>query len=82
LPALFSLLEQTPTHGRLLGQGIYKIRLAIASKGRGKSGGLRIISWQKESSDVLVLLVIYDKGDKEFVSDKEIRLLIKQFSED
>jgi len=79
---LFSLLEQTPANGKLLGHGVYKMRLAIASKGRGKSGGLRIISWLNESSDVLVLLSIYDKGQKESVSDKEIKLLIKQFSED
>ena len=38
-------LEENPTLGTSLGNDIYKIRLAIISKGKGKSGGARIISF-------------------------------------
>ena len=34
-------LRQNPTQGINLGNGVYKVRLAIASKGGGKSGGGR-----------------------------------------
>lgn len=40
-------LEQNPTFGTSLGNDIYKIRLGIISKGKGKSGGARIISFVK-----------------------------------
>ena len=39
LTALFIELEANPTLGKALGNGIYKIRIAIASKNKGKSGG-------------------------------------------
>ncbi len=37
-------LEEYPSQGTALGHDCFKIRLAIASKGKGKSGGARIIS--------------------------------------
>ena len=37
LASLFSELEVNPTLGTALGHGIYKIRLTIASKNKGKS---------------------------------------------
>ncbi|HYV94228.1 MAG TPA: addiction module toxin RelE, partial [Chitinophagales bacterium] len=41
---LISVLETNPFEGSALGKGCYKIRLAIKSKGAGKSGGGRVIS--------------------------------------
>lgn len=38
-------LSQNPNQGTPLGNQVYKIRLAIASKGVGKSGGARVISF-------------------------------------
>ena len=35
-------LRQNPTQGNDLGSGVYKVRLAIASKGGGKSGIRRL----------------------------------------
>ncbi len=35
-----------PTSGTSLGHNLYKIRLAIASKGKGKSGGARVITFE------------------------------------
>jgi len=36
-------LKENPVQGNSIGNNCYKIRLAIASKGKGKSGGARVI---------------------------------------
>jgi mRNA-degrading endonuclease RelE of RelBE toxin-antitoxin system len=41
---LIEVLEQNPKKGTSLGNNCFKIRLSIASKGRGKSGGARVIT--------------------------------------
>lgn len=41
---LVDSLEENPEQGTALGKNCYKIRLAIASKGKGKSGGARLIT--------------------------------------
>jgi mRNA-degrading endonuclease RelE of RelBE toxin-antitoxin system len=40
--ALVASLEKNPQQGVSLGNGCYKIRLSIASKGQCKSGGARV----------------------------------------
>jgi mRNA-degrading endonuclease RelE of RelBE toxin-antitoxin system len=40
---LFTTLETNPESSIPLGNNCYKLRLAIASKGKGKSGGARVI---------------------------------------
>jgi len=37
-------LKESPIQGKPLGKDCYKIRMAITSKGKGKSGGARIIT--------------------------------------
>lgn len=57
-------LIRNPNIGTDLGGGKHKIRLAIKSKGRGKSGGLRIITLVvtvELSNTCINLLTIYDK---------------------
>jgi len=44
LAILFEILAENPTQGIALGNNCYKIRLAISSKGKGKSGGARLIT--------------------------------------
>ena len=44
LAKLFDSLETDPTQGINLFEDNYKIRLAIKSKGKGKSGGARVIT--------------------------------------
>ncbi len=39
LAKLLENLYENPTYGTALGNNFYKIRLAVASKGKGKSGG-------------------------------------------
>jgi len=65
-------LSENPEKGIPLGNNVYKIRLAIASKGRGKSGGARVITYLKTEQGNIYLLSIYDKGKKDTISDKEI----------
>lgn len=55
----------------------YKIRMAIASKGKGKSGGARIITFVYILEKTIYLLSIYDKSETVTISDKELRELIK-----
>ena len=56
--------------------------MAIASKGKGKSGGARVITYnlqQVSEEEVLITLMsIYDKSDMENVSDAYLRSLVKQ----
>ena len=75
-------LEKNPYGGESLGHHTYKNRMAIASKGKGKSGGARVITYnlqQVNDEEVLITLMsIYDKSDVENVSDAYLRSLVQQ----
>lgn len=73
---LIDNLEKEPTQGKHLGNNIYKIRLAIKSKGKGKRGGARIMTQVKVVNKTVYLFSIYNKGEKDDISDKEIQNLI------
>jgi hypothetical protein len=77
LADLFELLEKKPLQGISLGKDCYKIRLAITSKGKGKSGGARVITCVRITSDKVFILSIFDKSDKEDISDKDLIELLK-----
>jgi len=51
-------LQQDPLQGTVLGNKCYKIRMAIASKGKGKSGGSRVITYIQVSQTIVYLLSI------------------------
>lgn len=80
LQALINDLANDPTKGISIGHDCYKIRLAIASKGKGKSGGARVITHVFFKNDTAYLLSIYDKSEIDNLSDKEILELLKQIS--
>lgn len=65
-------LLETPTLGTPLGNDCYKIRMAISSKGRGKSGGARIITYVQVIEKDIFLVAIYDKSEVGSISQKEI----------
>ncbi|MBR2185105.1 MAG: type II toxin-antitoxin system RelE/ParE family toxin [Prevotella sp.] len=71
-------LMQNPMQGVELFGGARKIRLAITSKGRGKSGGARVIIRVRIVQDELQLLYIYDKADMGNISDIYLRELLKR----
>ena len=79
LAELFTKLEENPTIGTPLGNDIYKIRLAIASKNKGKSGGARVLSFIKVTQTTVLLFSIYNKGEVDNLPDKEIKELIKDY---
>ena len=75
-------LEENPFGGESLGHHTYQNRMAIASKGKGKSGGARVITYnlqQVNEEEVLITLMsIYDKSDIENVSDAYLQSLVQQ----
>ena len=76
--ALIEELEKNPEKGTPIGDNCFKIRLAIASKGRGKSGGARVITHIYIENDTVFLLAIYDKSEQADISDKELRELLAE----
>jgi len=79
LDGLFESLENEPVQGKPLGKDCYKIRMSITSKDKGKSGGARVITCVKITTDKVFLLTIYDKSEKEDISHKELNELLKLF---
>ena len=77
IETLISSLEQNPLQGEPLGKDCYKVRMSIASKGKRKSGGSRVITCVKVVDQYVYLLTIYDKSEKENISDKELDELLK-----
>ncbi len=75
---LLRSLFENPMQGVELTGGARKIRLAITSKGRGKSGGARVIIRVRIVNDELQLLYIYDKADMDNIGDAFLRKLLKQ----
>lgn len=73
---IFSL-ENYPTQGIGLGNNCYKIRLKIASKGKGKSAGARVITCVKVVEENVFLISIFDKSEKENISDSELTEILK-----
>ena len=64
-----------------MGNNCFKIRLSIASKGKGKSGGGRIITFVKVLETTVYLLTIYDKSEQENINDKDLEELLKWIPE-
>lgn len=77
LSALINALAEEPEQGTPLGNNFYKIRLAITAKGKGKSGGARVITYVKVIATTVYLSAIYDKGEKSTISDIELKSIFK-----
>src|ERR1700742_3065927 len=72
LSELFVSLEKDPTLGQPLGNNCFKIRMAISSKNKGKSGGARVITYVQIVDETIFLLSIYDKSDTDTITDDEL----------
>ncbi len=70
-------LTKNPAIGTSLGNDVYKIRISIASKNKGKSGGARVITFVKIFAETVFLLSIYNKGEKDTISNEEVNTLLK-----
>ena len=74
-------LRQNPTMGTPIGYSCYKIRLAIKSKGKGKSGGARVITHYYIHGETVYLLSIYDKAEQESIPEEMIAELLHEVEE-
>jgi mRNA-degrading endonuclease RelE of RelBE toxin-antitoxin system len=82
-------LTANPKMGTSLGNDCYKIRLAVKSKGKGKSGGIRVITHLIAKVKVddsglikLYMVYIYDKSKFESISIKDIKKMIADIIEE
>ena len=73
--SLAEALAEDPDLGTDIGGGLHKIRLAIRSKNRGKSGGARVITVVRVVRETVYLASIYDKSEVETLSDEELLAL-------
>jgi hypothetical protein len=69
------ILKANPKTGSDLGNGIFKIRLAIKSKGKGKSGGYRVITYLQTDKEI-TMIYIYDKSEEASITKKDIQKII------
>ena len=76
---LVKSLKEDPTQGIGLGNNCYKIRIAIASK--GKSGGARVITYVKVTEQSVYLLTMFDKNEQESIADNDLLSLLKWIPE-
>ena len=74
---LIESLKTEPLQGTPLGDGCFKIRLSIASKNKGKSGGARVITCVYVADKEVYLLSIYDKSERSTLTDKELVELVE-----
>ena len=74
---LIDELEENPEKGTHIKNGVYKIRLAVKSKGKGKRGGMRVMTQIKIVKEKVYMFSIFSKGEKNDISDKEIKRLIE-----
>jgi mRNA-degrading endonuclease RelE of RelBE toxin-antitoxin system len=72
-------LSVNPIQGVPLGNECFKVRLAIKSKGSGKSGGARVITCVKIILNTVILISIYDKSERAGISDLEIKQRLKKY---
>lgn len=81
LTILSSTLKTNPQQGQFLGAGLYKIRLSTKSKGGGKSGGFRVITYfvdQSSEDEIVYLVTIYDKSEYANIAKKELLKIIME----
>ena len=78
LSVLVELLANEPDHGVPLGYNLFKIRLRVSSKGKGKSGGARVITFLIRQEKEIYLVAIYDKSEIDNLTKDQLRSLLKE----
>lgn len=74
---LSNKLIENPKLGIPLGHGIFKIRMSVNSKDKGKSGGARVITYIITEDKEIYLVYIYDKSKLENITKQQILKLLK-----
>jgi len=75
-------LQSKPQQGVALGNDCYKIRMSITSKGRGKSGGARVVTCVVALREKIFLLSIFDKSEMETPDAEKIQQTLNKFDFD
>ena len=73
-------IKENPLQGDEIAKSIRKIRMAIGSKGKGKSGGARVITFNvltDVQNGQVVLLLIYDKEDASSVKTDVVKQIVR-----
>ena len=78
LRKLTSELAKNPKIGIHIGHGVFKIRMSIRSKDKGKSGGARVITFLVTENKEVYLIYIYDKSRLENITKQQIEKLLKK----
>ena len=68
LRELTNILAKNPKTGIHIGHGLFKVRMSIRSKDRGKSGGARVITYIVTKNKEIYLVYIYNKSRLENVT--------------
>lgn len=55
--------------------GLRKLRVADFARGKGKRGGCRVIYLDIPEAELTFLIALYDKGEKEDISNDEKRIM-------
>ena len=71
-------LKKNPRTGIPLGNDCYKIRISIASKGKGKRGGARVITYIYLDTETVYLLALYDKSEMDNIKEEEIKDMLQR----
>lgn len=80
LKNLENALLLDPKMGITYGSNIYKVRLADGSKGKGKSGGFRVITYvieETEESTNIYLITIFDKSEEASINKDDIKEILR-----
>jgi len=78
---LEEILIKQPDIGFPLGGGVYKVRMACASKGKGKSGGFRIITYlvdERADGTDIYLITMYDKSEESSIKSSELKKIVQK----
>ena len=78
-------IKENPLQGDEITKNIRKIRMAIKSKGKGKSGGARVITFNvltNVENCQVVFLLLYDKEDASTVKVNVVKQLVQDMGFD
>lgn len=78
---LGELLTQNPEQGDSPRKGCFKVRLQIESKGRGKSGGGRVVTNVLVAKEKVYLLALYDKSEVSTLTDDQVSERLRPIEE-
>lgn len=81
LTILAAVLLKDPTQGVEIYKNCYKVRFPIKSKGKGKSGGGRLITCVKIVHKKIYLLSVFDKSEKGTITDSFLRQLLNNLDQ-